>query len=742
VENNAQGFDAVGGPEALIDSVIAGRYRLLKLLSSGASTLIFDAEDQESGRRVTLKLLRPEVVAVAGFGERFDSIIGQAAALSHPNIAAVFDWGTVEVAGAPCAHVVIEQLSAGSLRDLFDRGRRLSHSQALALGLEVCRGLDHAHRRGFVHGELSPSKLVFGTDQRVRIVDFGLSSLLAEYVWAEPSRVPTHVARYASPEQALSLPVDGTTDVYALCLGLTEGVTGVLPFVADSTVATLSARVGRLLPVSADLGPLASVLERAGRPEAADRWTAAQFGQALMQVAEKLPRPEPLPLVSANLFERPEDRAGDPDLVVVTQDEPLLDPPSPEDLEPVTSALEPEPEPEPEPAFEPEPEPEPAFEPVPEPEPAFEIEPEPEPEPEPAFEPEPEPAFEPEPEPEPEPAFEPEPESAVTQPIHVEALAPQITDQRPMGEGSGGPGRVTRILLPLLIVAALVALVVLAIRLFSTPSYEVPELVGTSRVAALAEIEEFGWDVTVEVGRSDAVSTPDDVIRTVPAAGERLAEGEPFLLVVSEGPEFRVLPELEGLSFVEAEALIAALALVPIEDEEFSEEVPRGGVVEWSVVGSDDLVAGDRVLPGTEVVIVASLGPAPRVVPELIGASLAEARTALDDLLLETEQLESVFDDEIPPGAVASQSPAAGETVPRGSTVEIAVSLGPDLVIIPELAGTNFAEAQELLVEAGLTARLVFGASDGEFVSAVVDGTPVNPGEPVRRGSQVDLVFL
>ena len=174
----------------------------------------------------------------------------------------------------------------------------MSPSQALGVGLDVCRALDHAHRRRFVHSELTPSKIVWGDDRRLRIVDFGLAGLLGEKVWEQPDSVPNHVAWYAAPEQGLGEPVDGRADVYALGLALHEAVTGTLPFRSESTVATLSARVGRLMPVSADLGPLASVLERAGRPNAEERATAAEFGKGLLQAAAKLPRPEPLPLLS------------------------------------------------------------------------------------------------------------------------------------------------------------------------------------------------------------------------------------------------------------------------------------------------------------------------------------------------------------------------------------------------------------------------------------------------------------
>src|SRR6185436_10236970 len=85
----------------------------------------------------------------------------------------------------------------------------------------------------------------------------------------------------------------------------------------DSSVMTLQNRIDRLMPVSADLGPLAAVLERAGRPDPADRSTAAEFGRGLVRAAEKLPRPTPIPIVVSSLFEddpsqlrRPNDPTG------------------------------------------------------------------------------------------------------------------------------------------------------------------------------------------------------------------------------------------------------------------------------------------------------------------------------------------------------------------------------------------------------------------------------------------------
>jgi serine/threonine-protein kinase len=106
-------------------------------------------------------------------------------------------------------------------------------------------------------------------------------------------------ARYASPEQAQGQPVDGKADVYSLGLVLIEAVTGTVPFSADTTIATLMARVGNPVEVPEALGPLRKPLARAGLPDAADRPDAGELAIALMASAEDLPRPAPLPLASA-----------------------------------------------------------------------------------------------------------------------------------------------------------------------------------------------------------------------------------------------------------------------------------------------------------------------------------------------------------------------------------------------------------------------------------------------------------
>ena len=275
-----------------IGRVLGDRYRLLAPIGSGGSGHVFVADDVRLRRRVAVKMLHPALADDEAFLRRFRAEARAAAALNHPNVMAVYDWGEEE--GGP--YLICEYLGGGSLRSVLDRGRRLSPSQALLVGLEAARGLDYAHRRGLVHRDIKPANLLFDDDGRLRIGDFGLARALAEAAWTEPIGTVLGTARYAAPEQVSGAPIDGKSDVYSLALVLVEAVTGRVPFAADTTVATLMGRLDRPIEAPPELGPLAAVIARAGRPDPAERLDAAGLASALQSAALALPTPEPLPL--------------------------------------------------------------------------------------------------------------------------------------------------------------------------------------------------------------------------------------------------------------------------------------------------------------------------------------------------------------------------------------------------------------------------------------------------------------
>ncbi len=975
---NKAAHDPDTAVDALPGRVLAGRYRVVSVLSTGANTIIADAVDLRAERPVTLKIVQPELAQTEEFRRAFRRCVEMATGLRHPNIAAVTDWGETDVDGESTVFWVVEHLAGGSLRELLDRNRLLTPSQALVVGLEACRALDAAHRTRIVHAEVTPSKLVFGVDGRLRIVDFAMARLLGAADWQDPPTLPTQVARYASPEQAQGRKIGPKTDVYALSLSLLEAVTGKVPFAADSTVATLSARIDKLLPVSADLGSLAAVLERAARPDPEDRSTAAEFGRGLVQAAGRLPRPEPVPVLSTGLFDsselrRPSDptggfarpaaaaagavaggaavaaagstrmpgadgpadppsrgtedagsravtageeptgavaaataaapdaaeddaapvedvAAGDgvagdapaPDAaagedvaghVDVAGDAPAPDAAAGEDVagaapaavEDATGAAPGDdaaavevadgdapgddaaaaeavdgdapgdgvaaaedasaadaaaaevvagdaPGDDDAAAEDASAEDAAAVEVVAGVGPAVgvaaahtvpddvmgadDVAPE-------AAAPladgdEPVfvvadiaddaiatgapaaavtgvdtgslPATEPVPVRGPTgvdtgslPATEP-----VAAAIGGGVAVAATTERLPVPEPSAAPEterlpasappaqamfydeeRPRRRWLPiffvtLLVLAGIGALAYAGWLLLRTKSYEVPDLAGVTEQVALTEVEGNGWTVITERVRDDDFPEPDTVVRSDPEAGVMLEEGSDFTLVVSDGPEFRTLPELVDLPVDDVLGTLDGLALEGVEVPErvFSEDVPDGAVVSWEVQGNPSLTAGGQVLPGEVVLLTVSKGPQPRPAPNMVGLSVAEAAQAADAVQLGLRQGREVFSDTVPAGRVVSQRPSPDTPVERGGTVTVRVSKGPDLVPLPDIVQLPFARARNQLLNAGFTIGDVLGTTEGNIVAASVDGERADAGSTYRRGTPVDLISL
>jgi serine/threonine-protein kinase len=333
-------------------------------------------------------------------------------------------------------------------------------------------------------------------------------------------------------------------------------------------------------------------------------------------------------------------------------------------------------------------------------------------------------------------------------------MAPDTTTVLDRTASSGAPGvlydeeRRPRRLAPILLIILVVLLGLGAIafagyQLFRTKSYEVPDLIGVDEAIARNEVAGNDWTIVTEHERSDAQPEIGSVIRTEPLAGAMLDEGDSILFVISDGPELRTLPDFVGDELQAARDELYDLALESeVLDAEYSEDVPAGLVISWSVRDNPALVAGAQVLPGTVIELVPSQGPEPRKVPELVGLNAEQARAELRSLRLRGDRGDDVFSDDVEAGIIVQQSPPAGTTVERGSRVSFQVSKGPDLVTLPDLEGLTYAEAEEALLDAGFSIGDLLGTTEGTFVSLSIDGAEAEPGESFRRGTAVDLIFL
>lgn len=686
---------ALPGSGAATAPLVAGRYRLGARRGTSLDATLFEAVDTELGRPVVVKFLDPDTSARPDVQMEFRRLMEIAGSIHHPNIAQAHSWGITEREGERVLFVVSEQLTGGSVRDMLDRGRLLSPSQALLVGLDACKALVELHRKGLVHGDIRPSTLVFGDDRRLRVVDPGLSAVLA---FAEDGVHRSNLlAKYASPEQATGQPLSGKSDVYSLCLTLFETLTGSVPFVGDSTVATLANRVDKLLPVSADLGPLASVLERAGRPHAEDRCTAAEFGRALVQAAERLPRPKPLPILANSLFGLDPGSQGDATdptgvLRVPTSPATLPTPPAPPTAAmPVTVAAAPV---------------------VPTARPGA--------------------------------AATPAPAGTTAVPVVEPAVAAPPGDEYDPSdefpEHPPTPGRTRKRLIALLLLLA-AAGGALAWYNARPEMRTVPALTDLEEGVALNSIA--GDFEGVLAQESSETVEAGHVIRTDPAEGAEMEKGSSITLFVSTGPAPRVLPEVTGSTVAAATEQLEGLGLtVEVADPVFDETVPEGTVVSWVVPDSPALVAGGTVTKGTAVRLVPSGGPAPRTVPDLKGTDQQTAAAALAQVQLVLKVTGEEYSDTVPAGQLVRQDPAPGASLARGSEVQAVFSKGPAPIVVPAIPPGTAADAVYAAVEkAGFKVVTFSGDFTKPFVGLKVDGKVVAAGDEFPKGTGIEIVF-
>ncbi|HYV59771.1 MAG TPA: serine/threonine-protein kinase, partial [Acidimicrobiia bacterium] len=309
---------ALTGLADLAGRVLADRYRLLAPIGAGGSGRVYVADDVHLRRRVAVKVLHGALADDAGFLRRFRAEAQLAASLHHPNITTVYDWGEDDV-----PFMVLELLSGGSLRGMLDEGVRLSPGQAADVGRHVAAALSYAHSRGLVHRDIKPANLLFDEHGNVRVADFGLARALAEASWTEPTGALVGTARYAAPEQGTGATLDRRADLYALGIVLVESVTGRVPDVADTLIGTLAVRARTPLSAPEELGALAPVVERAGRPQPSERYPdATTMADALADASRHLPPPGPLTLVGldAHVDPHPTELRRRPGPTVFDQD--------------------------------------------------------------------------------------------------------------------------------------------------------------------------------------------------------------------------------------------------------------------------------------------------------------------------------------------------------------------------------------------------------------------------------------
>ena len=222
--------------------MLGDRYELVSVIGRGGMAEVWEARDVRLGRRVAIKILRPDLARDPAFQARFRREAQSAASLNHPNIVAVYDTGEdVYIDGTESTivpYIVMEYVDGMTLRQILSSGRRLLPERALEITAGILSALDYAHRHGIVHRDIKPANVMLTRTGDVKVMDFGIARAMNDTGHTMTSaQTVMGTAQYLSPEQARGEVVDARSDLYSTGVLLYELLTARPPFTGDSPVS-------------------------------------------------------------------------------------------------------------------------------------------------------------------------------------------------------------------------------------------------------------------------------------------------------------------------------------------------------------------------------------------------------------------------------------------------------------------------------------------------------------------------
>ena len=269
----------------LVGQVLADRYEIVEEIGVGGMAVVYKAKCRVLNRYVAIKLLREDLKNDADFVKRFNIEAQAAASLTHHNIVSVFDVGTDN----GLHYIVMEYVEGQTLKEYIDEKHELPWREAVEIAMQICKGLEVAHKNSIVHRDIKPHNIMRTNEGVIKVTDFGIARANAqETMTAEDSAIGS--VHYISPEQARGGYVDHRSDIYSLGIVLYEMLTGRVPFDNESpvTVAIKHIQEKPVPPCDYNISipiPLEQAVLKAISKEPSGRYmNAAEFCSALGEI--------------------------------------------------------------------------------------------------------------------------------------------------------------------------------------------------------------------------------------------------------------------------------------------------------------------------------------------------------------------------------------------------------------------------------------------------------------------------
>ena len=236
-------------PSPLADAIPArlGPYRIVTLLGAGSMGRVYKGFDEQLERYVAIKVISRSLAENQNYVDRFRREAKILASISHPNIALIYYFGSLD--GLP--YFCMEYLANGSLESILDSGERIDPQTAVSYLIQVSSGLREALSKGVLHMDIKPSNLMLAEDGRLKVVDFGLAQSNRDLSTLESNIVGTPM--YIAPEQIVGGVADFRMDIYSLGVTFFEMLYGVAPFRGSNVPEIFQAKLRNVIPQRSEL---------------------------------------------------------------------------------------------------------------------------------------------------------------------------------------------------------------------------------------------------------------------------------------------------------------------------------------------------------------------------------------------------------------------------------------------------------------------------------------------------------
>jgi eukaryotic-like serine/threonine-protein kinase len=220
------------------ETVLGGRYQILKMLGEGGMGAVYKARDLEVDRVVALKVIRPEYANRPEILARFKQELVLARQITHRNVIRIFDLGQ----GDGIRFITMEYVDGQDLYSLLRSGEPLTLERKVKIAREICRALEAAHEQGVVHRDLKPQNIMVENNGRILVMDFGIARSMEDTGLTHTGALIGTPA-FMSPEQAKGEKLDIRSDLFSFGVIFYEMLTGKAPYVAETAVGLLLKRV-------------------------------------------------------------------------------------------------------------------------------------------------------------------------------------------------------------------------------------------------------------------------------------------------------------------------------------------------------------------------------------------------------------------------------------------------------------------------------------------------------------------